>query len=39
MFGHLLKFNLRNNKLFFIFKKRMVDAVKEIKALTTKVKI
>ncbi len=35
----LLKFNLRNFKLINIYKKRMVDAVKEIKALTTKVNI
>lgn len=35
---HLLKFNLRNFNLINIYKKRMVDAVKEIKALTTKVK-
>jgi hypothetical protein len=35
---HLLKFNLRNFNLINIYKKRMVDAVKEVKALTTKVK-
>ena len=35
---HLNKFNLRNFNLINIYKKRMVDAVKEVKALTTKVK-
>lgn len=35
---HLKKFNLRNFNIINIYKKRMEDAVKEIKALTTKVK-
>ncbi len=34
---NLFKFNLRNFNFINIYKRRMVDAVKEIKALTTKV--